>query len=258
MEEALEPSVTADPSVRAPRLWGALGSVALYALIQFATAVLVMMILMVVQRMLHPGIDLKHLAHDKQTAFLVIGISLPISCIASLAAFRGLYAGAWRRADATGIAMVPIRPARFLQQVLLGLGVAVAGGLLTLLLTQGHPVHQDIMQIMRKASPLTRLLIAVTAVTVVPLAEETLFRGILLPALMRHLPVAAAVAIDAGLFALMHLPDLGWKPAGLASLALVGLVCCWRRLKTGSILSSVAVHAGNNLLAMVMLLALAH
>ncbi len=258
MEEVLETPVTAEPPVRAPRLWGALGSIALYALIQFAAAVLVMAALMVVQRILHPGINLKHLAHDKQTAFLVIGISLPISCLASLAVFRGLYARAWRRAGRDGIGMLGIRPALFLQQVLLGLAVAIAGGGLTYLLSQGHPVHQDIMQIMRKASVGTRLLIAVTAVTLVPLAEETLFRGILLPALMRHLPVAAAVAIDAGLFALMHLPDLGWKPAGLAALALVGLACCWRRLKTGSTVSSVAVHAGNNLLAMVMLLALAH
>lgn len=181
-------------------------------------------------------------------------LMLPISCGLSIGLFRAWFRRQWSLRGTFGMGRQPVRTEVFALHVLLGLGVAIAGGLLTLLLTHGKAPAQDIARIIQSAPMPIRLGIGVMAVAVVPVAEELLFRGILLPALMRHAPVAVAIGLDATLFALVHLPDLGWKPQGLLALALVGVVCCWRRLKTGSIYSAMAVHAGNNLLAVLALI----
>ncbi|RAP57570.1 CPBP family intramembrane glutamic endopeptidase [Oleiagrimonas sp. MCCC 1A03011] len=246
------------PAPRAPRLRMALGAIALYFLIQAGVGFVVGMVFMIVQIATTGVHDPKIALHDPNVRTMLLLIILPLSCLLSVFVFRKGYRSSWRIPGAGGLAVRPIPAAQFSMQVLLGLGTAIVGGMLTYLLSRGHPVGQDISQLMQQTSLPMKVGLGLIVVSVVPLAEEILFRGILLPALMRHMPVALAVGIDASLFAAIHLPDLGWKPQGLLALGLVGLVCCWRRLKTGSVYSAVAVHAGNNLLAMVMLIAAGH
>ncbi len=241
----------------APRLGGALAAIVIYIGIQLVVGIATAIVLLLLAHLRTPELGPRALLHDRQTLFLIIGVTLPVSCAMSIWAFHGMYRRCWTRAGKDGIGVTAIPISRFLLHVPLGLAVAILGAIVSHLLLHGHALHQDIAKIMLQAPLGTRLLIAVSAVTLVPLAEEILFRGIVLSALMRHLPVAMAVIVDACVFALVHLPGMGWKPQGLPALGLVAVLCCWRRLKTGSVYSGVAIHAGNNLLAMIGLLMIA-
>lgn len=145
----------------------------------------------------------------------------------------------------------------------LGVGVPVIGGLLTHLLAGSHPVTQSIAQMGQSASLAARLVLALSAITLGPLVEETLFRGVLFSSFLgfrRDAPVSADADVGAGrialamclsalLFGLVHLPDLGWHWYAVPNLALLGLGCAWLRLKSGSLWPAVMAHGINNLLA---------
>jgi uncharacterized protein len=102
------------------------------------------------------------------------------------------------------------------------------------------------------------------------LLEETLFRGVLLGLGLRRWSRRVAVAWSSALFGLWHvLPAGGLSgynpvvagavhgPAGrlvvtaaaVAATALAGLVFCWLRLRAGSLLAPVMLHAATNSVA---------
>lgn len=95
------------------------------------------------------------------------------------------------------------------------------------------------------SSPLGRLLMITAAVVLAPLAEEVVFRGILLPGLSRHMRTQNALLISAALFGLFHVPSHG---IGAIMPGLLGLVFGWARLRTGSLAAPILLHAANNLL----------
>lgn len=241
-----------------PRLIAALSAIVVYFLLQLATGLLVGAIFAITHAASEGLAQMQAQLRDPQMRIALTVIILPVSCVLSIGVFRLWFKGPWKTRGRQGIGLSRLPWPQALLHLLLGMLAMVAGGMLTLLISRGHVPVQDISQIMEHASLPLKIGLALTAVTLVPLAEEILFRGILLPSLVRHLPVAVAVAIDAGLFALVHLPDFGWRPEGMVALALLGVVCCWRRIRTGSIFGSVAVHAGNNLLAMVLLISAYH
>lgn len=80
-------------------------------------------------------------------------------------------------------------------------------------------------------------------VLIVPLFEEMLFRGALLPWLGQKMRPALAVAASAALFASMHVNLVVLPYAFIAGLALG-----WLRLRTGSTLPGILMHVLNNLL----------
>jgi membrane protease YdiL (CAAX protease family) len=102
------------------------------------------------------------------------------------------------------------------------------------------------------------------------LLEETLFRGALLGLGLRQWPPRVAVAWSSALFGLWHvLPAgglAGYNPAvagtlhggggrllvtaaAVAASALAGTLFCWLRLRSGSLLAPVMLHAATNSLA---------
>jgi membrane protease YdiL (CAAX protease family) len=102
------------------------------------------------------------------------------------------------------------------------------------------------------------------------LLEETLFRGALLGLGLRQWPPRVAVAWSSALFGLWHvLPAgglAGYNPAvagtlhgaggrllvtaaAVAASALAGVVFCWLRLRSGSLLAPVVLHVATNGLA---------
>lgn len=86
--------------------------------------------------------------------------------------------------------------------------------------------------------PATRAFMIVAAVVLAPIVEETLFRGILLPALMKGRSFFFAALISATYFALVHLH----APSFLPLLAL-GLAFSAGYAATGSILTPIIMHA---------------
>jgi membrane protease YdiL (CAAX protease family) len=118
------------------------------------------------------------------------------------------------------------------------------------------------------------------ALVVIPLgtvlAEELAFRGLLLPLLGRRYGVPTGALLSSALFGLWHvLAALGGGPANAAIAELVGgdaagtmlrvvitvlftsaagVVLCWLRLRSGSLLAPVLAHWAVNGLGVIMLL----
>lgn len=83
-----------------------------------------------------------------------------------------------------------------------------------------------------------RIYIAVWAVLVAPLAEEVLFRGVGLPALLKHFPPAVAILLVSVIFAALH----NHAPAFLPLMAL-SIAMCIAYLATESLVAPIAMHA---------------
>ncbi len=81
-----------------------------------------------------------------------------------------------------------------------------------------------------------------------PLAEEIVFRGAILKALLQsRLSTSGAIILSAVLFALVH-----GNPAQMPHALIVGVLLGWMYWRTGSILPSVAFHWVNNSVAYVL------
>jgi membrane protease YdiL (CAAX protease family) len=87
-------------------------------------------------------------------------------------------------------------------------------------------------------------LVLVAVGLVAPLAEEVVFRGVLLPGLARRMRPGIALLLTSVVFALFHVPSHG---VGAVVPGLLGVVFGWARLRTGGLSAPVILHAANNL-----------
>jgi membrane protease YdiL (CAAX protease family) len=101
--------------------------------------------------------------------------------------------------------------------------------------------------------PLTVAATLLGAVLIAPVCEEIFFRGFLLPGAQRALSPWAAVAVTAVVFALAH-GDAG----SFVELLVLGVILCIVRIVTNSVWPCIALHAANNLLTAIVIVALFH
>ena len=95
--------------------------------------------------------------------------------------------------------------------------------------------------------PLSLLIIAVLA----PIAEELLFRGILLPALVRtQLGFWGAAVVSTLAWTLLHFT---YSIAGMMLVFLLGMIFSWLYARTGSLRVPIFAHMANNAIAALML-----
>ncbi|MCS7171972.1 MAG: CPBP family intramembrane metalloprotease [Armatimonadetes bacterium] len=87
---------------------------------------------------------------------------------------------------------------------------------------------------------------ALLVAVLVPVAEETFFRGFVYPPLRRHYGARAAAWLSAVFFAAVHLQVVNFLP-----ILLLGVVLAAVYERTGSLLPAVVVHAANNLVALI-------
>jgi len=92
--------------------------------------------------------------------------------------------------------------------------------------------------VLNSRDPLALALLAITAVVLAPLFEETVFRGVLLPVLGRSLGRSGSVLVSALVFAIAHL-SIGELPP----LLVLGLGLALLRLSTGRLFPCVVMHA---------------
>lgn len=97
--------------------------------------------------------------------------------------------------------------------------------------------------------PWERAALAVLAVGLAPVCEEIAFRGYLQSTLALGRRPAAAIALGAFLFALLHL-----DPVRFPALLVLGALFGWLTWRAGSVWPAVAAHAANNGIAMLLLL----
>ncbi|HEX5306901.1 MAG TPA: CPBP family intramembrane glutamic endopeptidase [Dyella sp.] len=263
--------------VRAPGIGEAIGLLALYFVIQLAVGVLVGALVGLVVG-LRVGLAhgsakaagdttmhaLKAAMSDPDLLTGVTAVTLLIAASITLWIARRRWPRQWRLAPAwQGFGFAPSSSYAFYAAALaLGVAVPMIGGMLTHWLAGSHPVTQSIAQMGHNASVGGRVVLALLAVTLAPLVEETLFRGVLFSSLLgfRHqrqarfpavgrTRLALAMGVSALLFGMVHLPDMAWNWSAVPALALLGLGCAWLRLASGSLWPAVMAHGVNNLLA---------
>lgn len=100
-------------------------------------------------------------------------------------------------------------------------------------------LHMEDM--MRMDTPLRAIAVPLAIVVIAPLSEELVFRGLVLHGLIPRLGTLGALLMSSLLFALFHL-----HPAVIVYGTIAGLVLGAIALRTGSVVTSVALHAGVN------------
>jgi membrane protease YdiL (CAAX protease family) len=124
--------------------------------------------------------------------------------------------------------------------------VPVAWGLQELLgclieLATRHPAEQQelVVELQKAGLPWgEQVFIGVLSVLIAPVAEETLFRGVLYPAIKQGGFPRTALWVTSLLFAAMHFNTLSFVPLALFSLLLIFLY-----EKTGSLWASITAHS---------------
>lgn len=120
--------------------------------------------------------------------------------------------------------------------------------LLPLALLGGEAEAQQLLQdLEQNEAVLPLVLFALGAVVLAPLAEETLYRGLLLRALLRRSSPGTAVFVSAFVFALVHYVGDPNAFRSLPALTALGVVLGWSALRTGSLSRPILIHAGFNL-----------
>jgi uncharacterized protein len=140
-----------------------------------------------------------------------------------------------------------------------GLALQIVSSLLLLPVVElsGRDDAQGVVESFEDARGLELALFALAVAVVAPLAEELLFRGVLLRALRRRTTTAWAVFGSAVVFAGIHVllaPTVGDLMAVPALMAL-GLVSGAVAVATGRLYGSVLLHVGFNLLTAVVVVA---
>lgn len=251
---------------RAPGIWMALGWIVLYFVLQAIGGSIVAVVLAVATGHLHslgelldlPGAIHRTLQQPGMQALLVM-IVLGLAAASIMLLIRRRWPRLWSMARPPGFGFARPEQARFLLlAVVIGLAAPLVGGWLTHWLAQGHPVTQNIRQLGESTPLAWRIPLVLLVVSLGPLVEELLFRGVLLSALLQRSGSAAAIGLSSLAFALAHLPGLGWKIYGLPDLLLLALALAWLRLRSGSIWPSVVGHGTNNLLAVAAWFVAAH
>ncbi len=112
---------------------------------------------------------------------------------------------------------------------------------------------QEAVRQLEEAGGLPLVVLALGVVVLAPLAEELLFRGLLLRALLRRTTPGWAVGWSAAAFAFVHLLDPDAAPL-VPGLMALGVVAGIQAVRTGSLSRPILLHAGFNLLTVVLLL----
>lgn len=143
---------------------------------------------------------------------------------------------------------VGLGPAR---GVALGVAVGALANVAYLRLVPFLPVQptrlpESVLWEMLTSEGPARWIVLATAVTVAPVAEELVFRGIVFEGLSRALGSAGGVLGAGALFALLHVPDTAHYWPATVMILTMGLVAGVFRARTGFIGPAVGVHFGHN------------
>lgn len=189
---------------------------------------------------------------DPQMIFLVV---LPVQGLAQLGALAWIsrVKGLGSMAADFGLSLSWRRS--WLIAVGIGLQFAFAVILIPILeVLEVQEPAQDLIRQAKQVNGISYLGVALSAGLLAPLVEETLFRGLLLRALMRRMHTPVAVLLSALLFGLAHVPDNLSAAAGLPAFIGLGILLGAVAVSTGSLAGPVFLHAGFNLATVGLLL----
>jgi membrane protease YdiL (CAAX protease family) len=100
------------------------------------------------------------------------------------------------------------------------------------------------------AAPTAKLMLfAFTAIAVVPVAEELLFRGVLFATLRARTSTMVAATLSTIAFTGLHLAQLSIGPAAVLGTLSLGAIAMALRLRHAALAPAIALHCGNNFVA---------
>ena len=128
-----------------------------------------------------------------------------------------------------------------------------AVGIVAAALSRGHALADA--QNLRLANPTPGSVIAwgLVAVVLAPVAEELMFRGLLLRTFMRRMPFWPAALLSTSLFGLLHTYEAASRAGAITlafSVGVLGLGNCYLVRITGRLAPAMMVHASFNALAL--------
>lgn len=91
------------------------------------------------------------------------------------------------------------------------------------------------------------VLCVIVTVIIAPVCEELVFRGALLTGLTKKFGTIPAILLSGLAFSLMHM-----NPEQTVYQFFIGCACAYIAISSGSVLASMIVHAGNNLIALIL------
>lgn len=120
----------------------------------------------------------------------------------------------------------------------------------------GGGAKQEIVKVVERGSGGAFVALVVTVLVVAPIAEELMFRGVLLRSLLRRFEPGVAVMVSAAAFGVVHLLDgsIGSLVA-LPVLVVVGVVSGALAVRSGDLGRSILFHAGFNAFTAIALIA---
>jgi membrane protease YdiL (CAAX protease family) len=183
-------------------------------------------------------------------AFAVVGPAQSVAAMATVALLAGAHRG---EREPLGLRFAAVDAWGLLAGAGLQIALSLVLSWVVVIFLGGEAPVQDVVRVADEAiGPGTRTAIVVTTIVLAPLAEELVFRGVLLRALTRRFSAWVAVLVSAAAFALGHLLD---PNAALAvpALFIMGVVLARRVLSSGRLGGAVAIHAGFNLLSVLLL-----
>jgi len=133
-----------------------------------------------------------------------------------------------------------------------GLGTAALAGLWAAAASLVLPPEEQLVGLaLDEAGGLpvwARVSSALLAVSLIPLVEEALFRGVGFGVIERRFGASVALTVTAAAFGLLH----GTGPVVLAATTSYGVAWGWLRARTGSIWPGVVAHVTTNLVAILL------
>ncbi|MGQ0825207.1 MAG: lysostaphin resistance A-like protein [Actinomycetota bacterium] len=138
-----------------------------------------------------------------------------------------------------------------------GAGLLIVAGAVLYPLTRLVDDEQAVVEDIRDAPGAEVAVLVVIAVLLAPVFEELVFRGLLLRALLGRVDTGAAIALCAGIFAVLHvLLDLSLGTVvRLPALAAVGAVTATLVVRSGSLSPAILFHLGFNSCSVIAILA---
>ena len=255
---------TRTPSPNAPGVLQALGLILLYFLLQVAAGTLMGVAAGALEKVRHPQLPLaevrKHamevLQQPDSNAMLVV-VAVPLIAMLLFWLVHRTWPLLWIRTAPPGFGLHGhAAPHWYVAALLVGLVMPPLGAWITQWLAHGHEVTQNVEELGRHASAPLRLPLGIVAVTVGPMIEELMFRGVLLSALMRRMSTAMAIVLSSLLFGAVHLAGLDFQWYALPNLMLLAAALCWLRLQSASLWPAMLAHGVFNLFALVALFSL--
>jgi membrane protease YdiL (CAAX protease family) len=200
------------------------------------------------------GAGFLHLAHPGEWHYGPWGLLIQLALANAVLAIAALVVAARR-----GWGVFRFKPLSRRSLAFCAAGGAAGGISLALLLTTlseatGWPLHgvNDELMGVNELPSVGLAIFAIVAAGTTPLVEELIFRGLLFQWLRGWMGPIGAALVSSVFFGALHLPSGQAVWAGLVGFALALL---YHRL--GSLWAAVAAHAGNNALAIVLVLTLA-